>query len=156
MPYFAGDCNSAFSAGVSVEAMAIEHRNPNTLKNFSQSWQRATYFRGFDLQSETSLPYTENDEVKGDWGTIHSEYLHYPSRHQLGFDPSQLGYGTMTSGPEDTVPVSTRLSNIIAKLEHETLNEIGGSTLPMTIFNCTNMLVGVGTLSLALGFQQCR
>lgn len=129
--------------------------NPNTFSNFSQSWQRATHFREFDLQSEASIPYTDVEEPKRDWGTIHSGYLQNPLLYKLGFESSQLSYGTITRDPGNTLPASTQLANIMAKSEYGTLNDIGGSTLPMTIFNCTNMLVGVGTLSLALGLQQC-
>ncbi|KEF62007.1 uncharacterized protein A1O9_03579 [Exophiala aquamarina CBS 119918] len=62
----------------------------------------------------------------------------------------------MTRGLGNTIPTSAQLADITAKSEYGILNDIGGSTLPMTIFNWTNMLVGVGTLSLGLGLQQCR
>ncbi|KAJ9653846.1 hypothetical protein H2198_007012 [Neophaeococcomyces mojaviensis] len=128
------------------------HPNPNTISNFSQSWQRATHFREFDLQHEATLPTVENTQKREDYKRFEPEK---PTLCQLSLALGSANYGTITQGDKSFVSASTHLSKIIAKVEDCKLSDLGNSTVPMTIFNCTNMLVGVGTLSLALGFRQC-
>jgi solute carrier family 32 (vesicular inhibitory amino acid transporter) len=127
-------------------------QNPNTISNFSQSWQRATHFREFDLQHEPALPLAETREPKEDCRGFEPEKS---TLCQLSLALSPSSYGTITHGDRHSTPASTQLSNIMAKIQYGELNDLGRSTVPMTIFNWTNMLVGVGTLSLALGFHRC-
>lgn len=131
----------------------MAHPNPNTLHNFSQSWQRATHFRELDLQhEEISQPSHATETEKSLWGFEKNPYAALQHPISVADLPS---YGTIGRCDQHVVTASTRLAGILEKGGDGRFVDTNRSTVPMTIFNCTNMLVGVGTLSLALGFQQC-
>lgn len=128
----------------------MAHLNPNTLSNFSQSWQRAIHFRQFE---------TDSNFVDAESSCCEKEALRYEHEYLESSRPcgsvsrTQSSYGTITVSA-DTALASTYLSKYVGKEQVVGNTELSGSTVWMTIFNCTNMLVGVGTLSLALAFRQ--
>jgi hypothetical protein len=135
-----------------VPDKVMDGSNPNTISNFSQSWQRATHFRGLDFRNEADIQPPENTDPEKCSSRLELEYPKIPTSIQLS--PS-LNYGTTAQGNYHSIPAFAHLSSLMARQEQNRPEKITGSTVLMTIFNCTNMLIGVGTLSLALGLLQC-
>lgn len=151
-------------------------KNLNTISNFSQSWQRATQFlEPVPRQDGSSSPArndtgvgaedrfaTGNEETqpfaRSDYGSHIPNYgaIRCGAEHRRRY--SDLGglFRPILNSDEDAAGyVRVIEENLKPERDRSGVAPLGKSTVPMTIFNCANILVGVGILALPLGLQQC-
>jgi vesicular inhibitory amino acid transporter len=99
----------------------------------------------------TAAPYLVA-ELAGSYGTS------YGTLHSGHREPSMVHAGQIWRQQEETIPQSNteREPLIVKEVEQDgkiVLAVAGQSTLPQTIFNATNVLIGVGLLSLPLAIK---
>ncbi|KAJ4517880.1 hypothetical protein HRR83_004135 [Exophiala dermatitidis] len=155
-------------------------KNPNSITEFSQALQRASRFlEPVDCPDQPLLCSTVNSvagslneqtSIQSDEAascSTYKEVSNWPNYGAIGCGAklsdhrrfsglSHHGRPTFSLG-KNAAETYVRLieENLLSPRDEVTQFISGRSTVPMSIFNCTNTLIGVGILALPLGLQQC-
>ncbi|ODQ68655.1 hypothetical protein NADFUDRAFT_81536 [Nadsonia fulvescens var. elongata DSM 6958] len=160
------DDNHGHSSALEVPFGSLLHAGGvNSLDRFASSFTRAQSFHVLDpmnsFQRErsvsTTFTHTDDEEAQGPFSP-HSRYF----EDAIDDDDASFIDNTHLLSPENKfVERRMTVSNepqLVVRVEEETDGKFvavveGQSTAPQTIFNSVNLLIGIGLLSLPLGFK---
>lgn len=148
--YYAGSPTSPGSPGkaAAAAAAAARRRRPSFAARFYE--EAPAVFEGSDEE--------ETDEVGADERTSLLDHHNHTAARRLSYLPPPEWGTTVLREAEASAPPGTESEPVIIREMEDKNGKItavvaGQSTAPQTIFNSVNVLVGVGMLSLSLGFK---